>query len=212
MVHYVGTLDKNNNIVSWRAVYSKYDETGTIIPDSFMDEVNPNEVVLPIMFAELFNVTDYKLVDGELVDPDTGDVVQLSDIFGAIPTLMQVQDKSDFTRYEYLWLQHDRVFHTPAKPFWNNPKLYYIDVADDFQSVTGTDGIGSIMYIFTHDMQRVKLDGAENIKAIVEKFIEMRELDEVAHSVLRAWANGDDDKEVLLKTIDQVNESMQEYL
>lgn len=212
MVHYAGTLDKDNNIVSWRAIYSKYDETGTVIPDSFMDDVNPKEVMLPIMFAELFSVTDYKLIDGELVDPDTGNVVQLSDIFGAVPTLMQVQDKSDFTRYEYMWLQHDRIFHTPLKPFWNDPKLYYIDVSDDFQSITGVGGIGGVMYIFTHEMQKVKLEGVDNIKNIIEKFLEMKDVEEVAHSLVRAWANGDGDKEKMLQAIDQVNEAMQEYL
>lgn len=212
MVHYAGTLDKNNNIVSWRVVYSKYDETGTIIPDSYQEDMNENEVNLPIMFAELFDVTAYKFENNNLVDPDTGDIVQLSDIFSALPTLMQVQNKSDFTRYEYMYTQHNRVFHTLTKPFWNNPKLYYIDVVDDFVSITGSEGIGDVMYIFTYEMQKVKLEGSENIQQIVEKFLEMRELETVAHSLISAWANGDGDKEEMLQTIDQVNEALQEYI
>lgn len=211
MVRYVGMVNSEDFIVSWRVIYDKYDEVGNVVPNSVEEQMKDYEVLLPVKFAELVDLLKYKYVDGSIIDPETNEIVLPDQLLPNMPTLMQIKDKSIYTRMDYLDTQHTQVFHSPITLFWHDPKLYYFDVSDDFEHVVSSDEASDVMRVYTHNLIEYNIFGIAKTKPLLEKFLVMRELDDKIEFVIKAWSNGEQTEEVA-KFIDEACEEIQQYL
>jgi len=203
MITYVGILDDENYVVSYRPVFYKHDEVGQLDINSL--ELRDREVELPLTFPELYGTEDFKVVDGMVMDSNDNPFTIFS------PSYREIKDKSDFTKYE--WLQHkqDEIFKGSTYSVSQDPLLYYVDVVEELSPILGNDLLGELLHILPKTyLTPVIVKGKDAVAKLYSTFTDMHELNLKITQLLRSYAETQDT--TLISTLDELILEVRGYL
>ncbi len=211
MIYYAGTLTNDGFINTYRPVYMKYDEAGSMIAESLQEQLNTNEQILPINFPDLYDVYALKVIDDRLFDENDVEVFLGTLIGEEIPQYRLIKDATYYTKFEWLTFVHTKLFHVQGKKVWNNPELYYIDVDDEFVKVSSEEALGSVFHIVPlHPQTPVKIEGADNIKELWKIWFELALIEKPLHQLIQDYSN--EQTEELEEEIDRLIEEVRIHL
>jgi len=203
MITYVGVLDSDNYIVSYRPVFYKYDEEGQTILDSL--ELRDREVELPLTFPELYDTENSKVVDGIVMDGNDNPFTVLS------PSYREIKDKSDFTKYEWLQQKFGEVFEGTVYSISQDPLLYYVDVVDELEATLGSEMLGELLHILPKTyLTPVMVKGKDAVAKLYNTFAEMHNLRLKVGSFLKEYSTRESTE--LLPVLDELITEIRGYL